>query len=174
MDDIKVLLLRAKSGDKDAFGQVYQEYFAPIFRYLYFRLKDKEEAQDLTQIVFVKIFKNLNDYRINGSPLAYFFTVARNTLIDYQRKRKEVKIEDDQNLEDQAQNQEELSQSKFMWQKIMAVFPKLPDDQQEIMTLKFINHLSNQEISEITEKSLGNIRQIQCRAITKIKELIKT
>jgi len=56
----------------------------------------------------------------------------------------------------------------------MAVFPKLPDDQQEIMTLKFINHLSNQEISEITEKSLGNIRQIQCRAITKIKELIKT
>ncbi len=170
MEDIKVLLLRAKSGDKDAFGQAYQAYFAPIFRYLYFRLKDKQEAQDLTQTVFIKVFKNLDDYRIQGQPLAYFFTVARNTLIDYQRKKKEVKIEDEEKIEE-VQNQEELMQSQFLWQKIMAVFPNLPEDQQEIMTLKFINHLSNQEISEITGKSLGNIRQIQCRAIAKIKEL---
>jgi len=86
------LMERAKNGDAEAFSRLYEIYFAPVFHYIYLRVKDKETAEDLMQDIFLKIFRSIRNYQKEGiSPLAYFFTVARNRVIDYWRKKKEIR-----------------------------------------------------------------------------------
>ena len=87
--DAKELMRLAKDGDSEAFGLLYSKYFVPVFRYIYLRLKNKEEAEDLAQTVFLRVYKSLTRFRDQGKePLAYFFTIARNAIIDYWRKKK--------------------------------------------------------------------------------------
>jgi RNA polymerase sigma-70 factor (ECF subfamily) len=62
-NDPKILMQLAKSGDTEAFSRLYELYFIPVFRYIYFRVKDKEEANDLTQIVFLKVFSSLPNFK---------------------------------------------------------------------------------------------------------------
>ena len=91
--DPKQLMQLAKNGDTEAFGQLYELYFKPVYRYIYLRTKSKEEAEDLSQVVFIKIFKSIGGFQEqNKQPLAYFFTIARNTVIDHWRKKKDILI----------------------------------------------------------------------------------
>ncbi|KKU85720.1 MAG: hypothetical protein UY14_C0015G0015 [Parcubacteria group bacterium GW2011_GWA1_47_9] len=62
-NDLKQLMQLAKNGDTEAFGRLYELYFTPVYRYIYLRTKNKEEAEDLSQAVFVKVFKSIGAFR---------------------------------------------------------------------------------------------------------------
>ena len=80
----KILMELAKGGDSEAFGHIYHLYLTPVYRFIYFRLRNKEEAEDLTQTVFLKVYQSIHAFQVkNQSPLAYFLTIARNTVIDH-------------------------------------------------------------------------------------------
>jgi RNA polymerase sigma-70 factor (ECF subfamily) len=172
--DPGVLMKLAKEGDADAFGCIYELYFTPVFRYVYFRLKNKHESEDLTQTVFIKFYESAANYEQTGkNPLAYFFTIARNAIIDHSRKKKEIVMESKE-LESEAgkANEDQLKdlERKEICKKVKETLKKLTDEQQEVMILKFINDLSNGEIAELTGKSEVAIRQIQSRAIRSLKK----
>ncbi|MFA6095164.1 MAG: sigma-70 family RNA polymerase sigma factor [Candidatus Paceibacterota bacterium] len=177
-NDPKILMQLAKAGDAEAFGRLYELYFTPVFRYIYFRVKDKEEANDLAQTVFLKVFSALPNFREqNKSPLAYFFTVSRNTVIDYWRGKKEIRLDDPESIfekiPDKAKNPIELAEEKDISRTIHSAILELTDIQQEVIVLKFINDLSNKEISELMEKTEDAIRQLQCRAMISLRQILK-
>lgn len=180
-DDPITLMRLAKEGDSDAFGKLYSEYFTPVFRYVYYMTTDRDASSDITQTVFLKVFQALPKYEERGvSPLAYFFTVARTTVIDYWKKKKELSVDfsDENAIEapDKILSLNEIHNqidSAKMADVAMDAIRRLSDDQREILTLKFIQDFSNKEISELTGKSEVAIRQLQCRALNSLRKILK-
>lgn len=176
--DPKRLMQEAKNGDADAFGCLYEIYFKPVFRYIYFRVKDRETANDLTQTVFLKVFKTIEAYQNkNKSPLAYFFTVARNTIIDYWKKKKEVSPAEPEKffteIPDTADSPQTLAEKADTIEMVQQAIRSLTSDQQEVIVLKFINDLPNEEIAKILGKNEEAIRQLQCRALKALRAYLK-
>lgn len=180
-NDPIVLMRLAKNGDLDAFGKLYSEYFTPVFRYIYYMTANKEISSDIAQTVFLKVFQALPKYEEKGiSPLAYFFTVARTTVIDYWKKKKEISVDfSDEHIIDTvggASSSYEIHDqidNKKMADFAMDAIQRLSNDQREILTLKFIQDFSNKEISEFTGKSEAAIRQLQCRALNSLRKILK-
>ena len=170
------LIQRAKDGDEAAFGLLYRQYFTPVFRYIYARTKNKEETEDLTQTVFLKIYQSVGRFEWRGkSPLAYFFTVARNVVIDFYRKKKAIYVED---VEEQKVELTQEEIKRCVEQGDVKIFVDsavkgLSNFYQEVITLKFLKELTNKEIAEILGKSETAIRQAQCRALKKLRERFK-
>lgn len=177
--DAKELMRMAKNGDSEAFGLLYNEYFVPVFRYIYLRLKSKEEAEDLAQTVFLRIYKSLPRFRDQGKePLAYFFTVARNALIDYWRKKKDKKLDDDEDFEEKnsganINEAERISNSCDNAELVKQALGELDGERREVIILRFMEGFSNKEISELIGKSEEAVRQIQCRALKSLRNKFK-
>lgn len=174
IDTLRALVERAKSGDSGAFSTIYSTYYTPLYRYIYFRVKSREEAEDLTQNVFMKIFSTLPNFKTeDSSPTSYFFTAARNAVIDHYRKRDHTPIASDEMVMSKADDTEDESQSferEEMNTLVRDSLTILSPDQYEIMTLKFINELSNSEIADLTGKSEVAIRQIQSRSLKILRD----
>ena len=100
-ENIRELVLSAKSGEEEAFGRLYEIYFTPVFRYIYFRTKDKLIAENISQEVFLKSFENISRFEERGRPfLAYLFTIARNKVIDHWKKPKDVLMNEEREFAD--------------------------------------------------------------------------
>lgn len=174
----KALMRLAKEGDTDAFAKIYEVYFVPVFRYIYLRVKEKQDAEDLTQTVFLKVYQAVLRFEEQDrSPLAYFFTVARNTVIDHWRKKKAVLLENPEKevveTPQAAEDPEDIVQKNEIANTLQQAIRELTEEQQSVIILKFINDLSNKEISNITQKSEEAVRQLQCRAIKALRQYFK-
>ncbi|MEK7159798.1 MAG: RNA polymerase sigma factor [Patescibacteria group bacterium] len=177
--DAKELMMLAKDGDSEAFGLLYNKYFVPVFRYIYLRLKSKEEAEDLAQTVFIRVYKSLPRWRDQGKePLAYFFTIARNAIIDYWRKKKDWKLDD--NEEDERNDgpvvnneHERIADRCDNAELVKNALSQLDDVRREVIVLRFMEGFSNKEIAELLGKSEEAIRQIQCRALKFLRDKFK-
>jgi len=174
--ETKNLIIAAKNGDAKAFSELYELYFVPVYRYIYFRVKQKEEAEDLTQAVFMKVYSAVSRYEDVGKPpLAYFYSIARNAVIDYWRRHKRVVILETAQLEqvgDRATNLEADMAARRDVEMVLQGLKKLTEEQAEIITLKFINDLSTREIAELLGKSEDAVRQIQHRALEKLRVIL--
>jgi RNA polymerase sigma-70 factor, ECF subfamily len=172
-ETIETIVQRARLGDKEAFGVLYTTYFTPLYRYMYFRVKNKLDADDLTQEVFLKAYAAFPRYTYaGGSPLAYFYTIARNLLIDHYRK-KTVPVADEgaaEKLRDDTPGAEALAIQKEEYERVRAHMMVLPEDQQEALTLRFIEELSTQEIAALMEKNEAAVRQLQSRGLRTLRE----
>jgi RNA polymerase sigma-70 factor (ECF subfamily) len=176
--NFSLLMRRAKEGDEEAFSLLYQAYFSPIYRYIYFRVNDQAMAEDLTQAVFLKVFEKLPAYEErNRPPLAYFFTIARNKVIDYWRKNKEIKFADQEKILAQVpdyQNSVERSLVKSEAAKIInQALLILPEVQQQVIIWRYLNEMDYGEIAKLLGKKEEAVRKIQSRALAKLREYFK-
>ncbi len=181
-EEIITLVIKAKKGDKKAFSVIYSEFFTPIFRYIYFRVNSKEEAEDLAQNVFLKIWLALPNFetREGGQFISWCFTIARNLIIDFWKKKKEISLENDETFKISerkiSETEDNLIQSieiKNIGAQIKKAVTLLGDDQQEVIVLKFINDLSNKEIADLLGKNEEAVRQIQSRALKELRRLLQ-
>lgn len=166
------LVADAKKGDKNAFGILYQEYLTPIFRYLYARLGSRQEAEDLSQVVFIKAWQAIKNFHFQKKPiLSWLYTIARHSLIDFTRKKKEILSENIRIIEpDNFSNIDEVRQEKF--KTIKQAIGKLNPNHQEIIILKFIEEKSNKEIAQLLNKREDAVRAMSHRAIKSLREKI--
>lgn len=160
------LVNRAKSGDSEAFAQLYDAYVARVYRYIYFRVTDDAAAEDLTSQVFLKAWESLDRYEMGSSPfVAWLYTIARNLVIDYYRTKKEsVPLEEVHMLAHHETPVEEV-ESRFDLQAMRDALQFLTDDQQQVLILKFIAGLPNENIARIMNKREGAVRALQMRAL---------
>jgi len=174
--DIKQLIIKAKKGDSEAFGLVYSEYLTPIYRYIYFRVRNKAIADDLTQDVFLKVFNSLDRFVVTDkSPLTYFFTVARNLLIDNYSKKKILTMNEEEieeKLIDENSPEKQIILKNNL-EKLMEALHRINENEAEVLILKFIDNYSNKEIGQIMEKSEEAIRQLQSRGLKSLRFFIK-
>ena len=169
----------AKEGSEEAFGLLYDLYFVPVYRYIYFRVKNRQEAEDLTQAVFVKAFENVGGFEERGrAPLAYFFTAARNTVINYWRKKKEESLDALREVQGDtfpatSGDPREAAERSETGNMLRQALKNLTEEQQEVITMRFISELSNKEIAELLGKSEDAIRQLQSRGLRELRKYLK-
>lgn len=181
----KLLMKRVVSGEKDAFAEVYDFYVVKIFRFVYLKTNSKEVAEDITSEVFMKCWKHIkalqeklkeevSEFETIG-PLLY--TIARNTVIDYYRKKHEDNIGiSDEMKEKIADKRQNISEKLIIRQEvehIINVIKELRDEYQEVLLLKFVEDLPNGEISKITGKSEGSTRVLIHRALKSLEKALK-
>jgi len=177
----KILYLRLKKKDKEAFVKVYDLYFDDIYRFIYFKVNNKEEAEDISSSVFLKTWdyiqnNNLGEFK---SLKPFLYQVARNTVIDYYRKKSNLKdfsLDHKDNkidLVDEKQDLERDIDLKKDYSEVIKGLSKLKDEYSEILVMRYVNELSIAEISDILNKTKGNIRVIIYRAVQALREVIK-
>lgn len=167
------LLKKAQSGDTRAFETLYNECFTPVYRYLYKRVRNKDDAMDLAQTVFVKLATTTAVYEAGDTGLlSYLFTVARNTLIDFSRKESHGIVYDDE-LVQENDTHERSDDAMDVHEKrdlVLRALKELDEPTREIMELRFVDGMKSHEIAAIVGKSEESIRQIQSRALKKLRE----
>jgi len=172
----KVLIGRLKLKDKDAFAELYDFYIDRIYRFIYFKVSNKEEAEDLTAQVFLKIwqFSLEGKIKIQESFQALLYKAARNTVIDYYRsninKRKsDINLESAEKLISPENGMEKQLHKQMEMEKLISCIKKLKTEYQEVIILHYINELSIAEIADILDKKRGTVRVGLHRAINALK-----
>ncbi len=173
LDDaaIERLVDEARTGDAWAFGQLFDHFHLPIYRYIAGRVHSPADAEDLTQLAFVKALEALPRYESRGIPFgAWLFRLARNTVIDFTRTRHEHsdldtalgRIAIGADPQDEALIREQLDEVEF-------ALTTLTDDQREAIALRFFAGLSAREVAEVMNRQEGTIRGLQFRAIAALR-----
>ena len=174
----KTLFLKLKKHkDRQAFIEVYDLYLEPIYRFVYFKVGDKAQAEDLTSQVFLKCWSCIQDGKITDYQTirAFLYKVARNTVIDYYRQnRVELSLDDENALdvEDRSQGQVDKLDIELTMDMVKEQLLQLKDEYREALILKFINELSISEIADILGKTKGNVRVLLHRATEALKNLV--
>ncbi len=168
----KELVSRAKAQDTVALGRIYDLFVERIYRFVYVRVGRREDAEDVTEQVFVKVLKNIGSYEERGLPFeAWLFRIVRNLVTDYYRGRRKtfVPLDEAVHVIDPKPKPEEAVSVKLQYEEVLGQIRKLPERYQEIIELKFIEELTNDEISQILKKPVDQIRVLQSRALAKLK-----
>lgn len=169
----KSVILLAKQGNEQAFGQLYELYFEKIYKFIYFRVSHKEIAEDLAEDVFIKAWTSIATVK-EDSFNGWLYQIAKNKVIDYYRQKKvTVDIEEIQNVLESDQDINDDANTVIERKVFMEALKQLTPEQQIIIKLKYIEDMDNAEIAELINKSEGSIRVVQHRAIAKLQELIK-
>jgi len=170
------LIRSAQDGNAEAFGELYRRHAEAIFRFLASRLSDPMDAEDLTEDVFLRVWRSLPSYNDQGVPfLAYLFRVARNALIDHYRRHDKFKGQvsiDDIPLRDKSQGPRESVSAALERQEIHHTLDQLRKDYRNVLVLRFLVELSPAETAEVMERSPGAVRVLQHRALAALRELI--
>ena len=169
------LAVRASRGESAAFGLLYDKHVDAIYRYVYYRVRDDAEAEDLTSDVFMRALKAMPRYEPRQAFLAWLYRIARNAVIDRARRaRTQVSFEDalahpnaDKVVEPDAALLA-LSDSAVVREAMAHLTPL----QQEVIVLRYMEGFSTAEIAVLVGKREGTVRGIQFRALAALRELI--
>lgn len=176
MDNLSQLITKAKEGNKDAFGQIYNLFYRRIFHYCQFNLKDgkSQEAQDLCQETFLRAYKSISSFSEikGGSFQAYLFRIARNLIIDNQRKKKDVPLKDNLSIEEES-NLDDQIDKKAENQKLKEALDKLPEVERQIIILRYFEELTTAEVARVIGKREGALRVRSHRVLKKLKDLME-
>lgn len=167
------ILARVKKGNTQDFGVLYLRYVDKIYRYLFFRVgQNKDTAEDLTQVVFLKGFEKIKTFdEKKGTLQSWFFRIAHNSLVDHYRSTL-VKnplsdnLASDENLEEEVQNKMDI-------ENIQKSLDFLTPEQKEVILMRFVEDMSYSEISKVLAKNESAVRAIQYRALKVLKNKFK-
>lgn len=175
MDDNQILILveKAQKGDKDAFGQLYDQYADALYKYIYFRVP-QSEAEDLLETIFLRVWENIHQYnKEKASFKSWIFRISHNLIVDFYRLQKSVdELTDIYKDERVERNPVYLTENVLNSGILYKAFKKLKKAYSQYLILRFVNDLSNGEISTIMKKSEGSLRIIQFRALRALKKIL--
>lgn len=173
LPDEKHLVEQAKSGDAEAFGQLYDACIDRVYRFIFFRVSDEPTAEDLTSQVFLKAWQNLGRYQPKGPFLAWLYAIARNTVIDHYRTHKQtVSLDEAAPIAAKDDKLDDLIELKFEVNSLQESLQYLTEEQQEVITLKFIAEYDTDQIARKMGKSEGAIRALQMRALQALAKVL--
>ena len=182
----KILVLKIRNGETEAFSEIYDRYATRIYRFIFFKTSRVEETEDLTSEVFLKLWQYLSQEREELRNLkAFLYQMARNQVIDYYRNlaaKQTVSLDerlieqvDLSSLTGQSQQMKIFEKIEFEkeFENIKDNLAKLKEEYREVLLLKYVEDFSTGEIAEIINKSKGATRVIIHRALSALKEVIQ-
>ncbi len=174
---IRNLVKKAKAGrEPEAFGQLYDEYVDQIFRYVYYKVGDFAEAQDLTGQTFLKAFENIDSYEMRDVAFSsWLYRIAHNLVVDHFRresKRENVPIDDQPPTVSDRGNPVETVMADMESERLYRAMQKLTHNQREVLVLKFIDNLSNSQVAEIMGISVGAVKSTQKRGLLSLNRIL--
>lgn len=172
-EHVESLVINSQNGDADAFGKLYDIFLQPIYRYVYYRA-GKEEAEDLTELIFLKTWEHIRKYkRGKYSFSSWIFRIAHNVVVDYYRGNKKEEELPEELEDNRKDNQADTHTRRLLTNEILTfALKELKDQYRQIIILKYINELSNEEIADILGKSQTALRILQFRALRQLKNIL--
>ena len=174
----EVALINLARTDAEAFGALYERYVDRIYNYVFFRVGNSTDAEDLTSKVFFRALKSIGGYKHMGLPFsAWIYRIAHNLVANYHRDRlrgREISIEnlslpDTGKLAAPEQKMAQLQDHEFL----LRVINDLSQQKRELILLKFVQNLSNEEISYIFGKTEGAIKSLYHRTLLELRDRVK-
>jgi RNA polymerase sigma-70 factor (ECF subfamily) len=159
----------ASAGDVEAIGRLYDQLVGPIYRYIAVRVRRREDAEDLTHLVFERIVTALPRYRHDGKPFsAWAFRIARNAVIDHLRRTRRTEPLDVIPERDDA-GPDAVSLREEEIRELRAAILRLTPDQREALILRYAGGLSADEAAQVMGRRAGTIRGLTFRAIEALR-----
>lgn len=174
-EDDAALATKAAAGDAQAFGVLYDRYVEAVYRYVYYRVRNEAEAEDVTSDVFFKALRAMPRYAPRQPFLAWLYRIARNSVIDgLRRKRPQVSFEDAlrhpgaDRVVDPDAGLDRLSDRVALREAIARLTPL----QQDVIILRYVEGLDTKAIARIVGRRDGTVRGIEFRALGALRELL--
>ncbi|MGM9946088.1 MAG: RNA polymerase sigma factor [Lysinibacillus sp.] len=158
-----------KKNDDAVVEQIIEEHYEAIFKYCFFRVRQKEEAEDLTQEVFLHFFKAIHRYEDKGKPRAYLFRIAKHLCINWAKRNKPEYVED---IEQYNISIDEIEKNVTSMDLQIAL-QYLSEMEREVVLLRYMHDLPMQEIAKITQKNRFAVRYQLNKGLEKLKNYIE-
>ena len=175
-DRLIALVELARSGDKEAFGLLYDHYQAPVYRFLLHRTRSQALAEDLTSETFFRALRSMNNFRWQGKDFgAWLMTIARNLTTDHfkaGRTRLELTTEDMSPHDDATDGPEDEVIAGLTNEVLLKALTELPTEQRECLIMRFLQGMSIAETALALDRSDGAVKQLQLRGVRNLAKLM--
>jgi len=173
-DDSRIVAVvgRAVARDQAAFADLYDLYLDRVYRYMYYRTANRSDAEDLTEQVFLQAWAAIDRFRWQGKPfLAWLYSVAHNLVVDWRRRVvPSHSLDDGDNPIDVESTSDTQAVSRWIDADLLAnAIKRLTPEQQQVITLKFLDGFDTAHIAQIMDKREGTIRALQLRALQSLR-----
>ena len=167
---------RAIAGDTAAFGSLYERYLDAIYHYVFYRLESHEEAEDLTELVFLRAWQALENNPPREIPFRlWLYRIAHNAVVDHYRTRKDqVGLEAVAHLPTPLEGPEASLARQEQAEILKRAMMLLKEEHQQVLTCRFVVGLSHAETAVIMQRNEGAVRALQYRAIVALRSRLIT
>ena len=167
---------------RDAFGTLYERHITAIYRYVYYRVGNMEDAEDLTARVFTRALKHIHNYNDRGLPFtAWLYRIAHNVVANFHRDNKrhpsvpldEMEIHPEIAQDNHADATDIRIDSERERRRLIEAIHRLPEERQQLVVLKFVQQLQNVEIGQIMNRSEGAIKSLYHRTLAQLRQRLE-
>ena len=173
--DERTVVEQAKSGDHEALSTLYTFYFPRVYRYVAGRVRSTQDAEDVTEVVFLRMVANLKRYEWRGLPFgAWLFRIARNEVISHARRqrRRGVPAQLPETMPDERQDHVAAYELQATIQVVREATAKLPPAQRDVISLRFGAGLTVAETAFALGKTENNVKVLQHKAIARLQGMV--
>lgn len=177
LDNETGLVDLAMAGDFNSFAELYSRHLDAVYRYIYFRTGHQQDAEDLTEQVFLKAWEALPNYKSVGSYfINWLYRISHNIVVDHHRRQNIVTEDDLLNEATLPHPEQENALDAIILAEEMtslsSAIRQLPEEHQQVIILRFVEGLGHAEISRILDKSEVACRAIQHRALAALNKIL--
>ncbi len=169
----EISLDRAIRGDQEAFGLLYEQYVERIFNYVYYRTGNQHDAEDLTAKVFFRAMRRIPQYQERGLPVsAWLYRIAHNLVANWHRdrgRRPEISLDEGVASIPHSEHPEATLLKLEEQDHLLHTIRKLPPERQQLIILKFVEHMSNAEIGQIMGRTEGAVKSLYHRTLLTLR-----
>jgi RNA polymerase sigma-70 factor (ECF subfamily) len=173
--DEEQLVEQAKT-DPETFGKLYELYVEKIYSYVYYRIGNHHDAEDLTAKVFHRALNHIHNYNQRGIPFAaWLYRIAHNLVANWHRDRRRRQVVGLEQVNMSSERQETPHQAAERTNErelLLDAIQQLPPERQTLLTLKFVERMSNAEIGRVMGRSEGAIKSLYHRTLVSLKSLL--
>lgn len=168
------LAQRASKHDQAAFAELYNAYVEKIYKYIYYKVGDPTDAEDLCEQVFLKAWEAIGRYTWCGYPFSsWLYRLAHNLVVDFYRTRREsVPLQDVLATGSEPEDPQDALMQTLDAAELKEAICQLTEDQRQVISLKFIEGYENAEIAQMLNKKEGAIRALQYRALRSLQGIM--
>jgi RNA polymerase sigma-70 factor (ECF subfamily) len=173
----EIALKLAARGDSEAFGVLYKRYVGRIYSYIYYRTGNQHDAEDLTARVFFRALRHVENYTDRGLPLsAWLYRIAHNLVANWHRdnsRKREVPLDEIILVRHAGDLPEMVLIENEEKENLLKIIHRLPADRQQLILLKFVEHMSNAEIGQVMGRSEGAVKSLYHRTLLSLRDDFK-
>jgi RNA polymerase sigma-70 factor (ECF subfamily) len=166
-------LIEQAKGDPEAFGELYERNVERIYNYIFYRVGNTSDAEDLTARTFHQALGSLRRYTDQGAPFAaWLYRIAHNLVANYYRARSRWKLaslEDVELMGRPTDNPERAVELRERTRALWTAIGRQPEDRQQLLILKFADRLSNDEIGRIMGRTESSIKSLYFRTLKSLR-----
>jgi RNA polymerase sigma-70 factor (ECF subfamily) len=164
----------ARGGDRNAFGELYERYVEKIYNYVYYRTGNHHDAEDLSERVFTRAMHHIENYTERGVPFqAWLYRIAHNLVANWHRdraRRKIISLDEFIAVSLKADSPDTQAEENEEKARLLTAVRRLPQERQQLLILKFVEHLSNAEIGAIMNRTEGAVKSLYHRTLLALRD----